>query len=101
MTVFLFLTQWSFGVVLLELFTRGCPSVIMTVFLFISQWSFGVVMWELLTRGCPPYPDVDVLDVKSYLISGQRMDRPDYAPDEMLVKCIHLNKKIINSLGNN
>ncbi|ELU04082.1 hypothetical protein CAPTEDRAFT_93615 [Capitella teleta] len=46
-------------------------------------WSFGVVMWELLTRGCQPYPDVDNFDIRTYILCGNRMDRPDYAPDEM------------------
>ena len=49
---------------------------------YYLQWSYGVVLWELLTRGCTPYPDVDGYDMKAYLMAGHRMVRPDYAPDE-------------------
>ncbi len=47
------------------------------------QWSFGVLMWELLTRGCTPYPDIDNFDVKDYVMRGNRMDKPDFAPTEL------------------
>ena len=42
-------------------------------------------MWELQTRGCTPYPDVEAFDMQTYLLCGNRMDRPDFAPEEMYV----------------
>ena len=56
--------------------------------LFFLQWSFGVLQWEPLTRGCVPYPDLDAFDVKAYLRQGNRMHRPDFASEEMLVKIV-------------
>ena len=44
------------------------------------QWSFGVVVWELLTRGICPYPEVDNWDVIEYIKSGRRLPKPSYCP---------------------
>jgi len=49
------------------------------------QWSFGVVLWELMTRGVSPYPDVDNWDVIQFLESGRRLTQPPYCPDALLV----------------
>ena len=57
-------------------------------YITVFQWSYGVVLWELLTRGCSPYPNVNSFDIKIFLASGHRMERPDYAPDEMYVDYI-------------
>jgi len=51
-----------------------------------SQWSFGVVLWELMTRGIGPYPDVDNWDVINFLESGRRLSQPPYCPDALLVQ---------------
>ena len=53
--------------------------------IFRLQWSYGVVLWELLTRGCSPYPDVDSFNIKSYVLSGRRMTQPQHAPDDVSV----------------
>ena len=50
---------------------------------FILQWSYGVVLWELMTRGVCPYPDVDNWDIIKYLKSGRRMPQPQYCPDHL------------------
>jgi len=47
------------------------------------QWSFGVLLWELLTRGSVPYQDISNWDVQNYILSGQRMSQPEVCPDEV------------------
>lgn len=49
------------------------------------QWSFGVLMWELFTRGAHPYTDISNNEVKSYLLSGKRLEKTDGMPNLMLV----------------
>ena len=49
------------------------------------QWSFGVLLWELLTRGCSPYADIDSFRIKTYLQKGYRLSQPEHAPDEVWV----------------
>ncbi|ESO99478.1 hypothetical protein LOTGIDRAFT_113628, partial [Lottia gigantea] len=48
-------------------------------------WSYGVLLWELMTRGVNPYPDVDAWDIQRYLMSGRRLPRPEYCPEEFYV----------------
>lgn len=47
------------------------------------QWSYGVLLWELFTRGGEPYPDVPPYELKDYLAEGYRLDKPPHAPDIM------------------
>jgi len=47
---------------------------------FVTQWSFGVVMWELMTRGSAPYGDVDNWDMLKYLEAGRRLKRSNFCP---------------------
>lgn len=47
----------------------------------VFQWSYGVVLWELLTRGVTPYPEVDNWDIIRYLKAGRRMPQPNYCPN--------------------
>ena len=51
----------------------------------VFQWSYGVVLWELMTRGVCPYPEVDNWDIVKYLVSGRRMPQPTYCPDALYV----------------
>ena len=47
------------------------------------QWSFGIVLWELLSRGMKPYPGVDNLDIKRFLKRGDRLEKPSHSPPEV------------------
>lgn len=47
-------------------------------------WSFGVVMWELFTLGKVPYSGLNAADsLHSKLKEGYRMEKPEYATEEM------------------
>ncbi|EPQ07268.1 Macrophage-stimulating protein receptor [Myotis brandtii] len=49
----------------------------------ITEWSFGVLLWELLTRGAPPYPHIDPFDLTHFLAQGRRLPQPEYCPDAL------------------
>lgn len=50
---------------------------------FFLQWSFGVLLWELMTRGAPPYSDVNSFDITVYLLQGRRLLQPEFCPDAL------------------
>ena len=50
---------------------------------FSFQWSFGIVLWELLTRGVTPYPDVEPQNIKNYLNGGKRLKKPRQCPETL------------------
>lgn len=53
--------------------------------LFVSQWSFGVTMWEIATRGQTPYPGVENSEIYDYLRQGNRLKQPPDCLDCMWV----------------
>jgi len=41
-------------------------------------WSFGVLLWEMMTYGDQPYHNIlTAEDLYSFLITGQRMEKPE------------------------
>ncbi|EMP25278.1 Tyrosine-protein kinase receptor UFO [Chelonia mydas] len=42
----------------------------------LPQWSFGVTMWEIATRGQTPYPGVENSEIYDYLRQGHRLKQP-------------------------
>ena len=47
-------------------------------------WSYGIVLWELFSLARTPYPAIEPDEgFQKRLESGYRMEKPDYAPDEM------------------
>ncbi|MBV97520.1 Macrophage-stimulating protein receptor, partial [Eschrichtius robustus] len=55
----------------------------------LPQWSFGVLLWELLTRGAPPYPHIDPFDLMHFLAQGRRLPQPEYCPDSLYAVMQH------------
>jgi len=51
--------------------------------LFEIQWSYGVLLWELLTRGEKPYADVDSEYMVQYLENNHRLEKPPAASEFM------------------
>lgn len=51
--------------------------------LLLTQWSFGVLLWELMTRGAPPYSDVNSFDITVFLLQGRRLLQPEFCPDAL------------------
>jgi len=40
------------------------------------QWSYGVLLWELLTRGAKPYEGIDAMRMRRHLKDGNRLAKP-------------------------
>lgn len=49
----------------------------------LPQWSFGVTMWEIATRGQTPYPGVENSEIYDYLRQGNRLKQPPDCLDSM------------------
>ena len=49
----------------------------------VIQWSYGVLLWEIFTRGATPYPGVNNYEIQDHLKLGQRLSQPESCPDEM------------------
>lgn len=56
--------------------------------MFFVQWSFGVLLWELMTRGAPPYSDVNSFDITVFLLQGRRLLQPEFCPDALYVSLL-------------
>nr|AAG27717.1 FGF receptor [Halocynthia roretzi] len=46
-------------------------------------WSFGVLLWEIFSLAGSPYPGIKTHELVKFLRSGERLDKPQYASQEM------------------
>jgi len=69
----------------------------LTDWVFSSQsdvWSFGVVLWEIFSLGKVPYPGLKFDDsFIRRLQNGYRMEKPEFASDEIYQLMIACWKK--------
>ena len=61
---------------------RGYIFYLRDLFVYF-QWSFGVMIWELITRGAEPYTDIENWEVANYVKTGKRLPQPLYCPDSV------------------
>ena len=48
---------------------------------YMCQWSFGILLWEIFTFGSEPYTGLPNTEIEKYLTGGKRLCQPDVAPD--------------------
>ncbi|XP_065829914.1 uncharacterized protein [Oscarella lobularis] len=46
-------------------------------------WAFGITLWEVMTLGMMPYPGVSNQEVAAFVMSGQRLAKPNECPLEV------------------
>lgn len=46
-------------------------------------WSFGVTAWEIFSLGKVPFEDLDCTQVIALIMSGKRLDCPEYATENV------------------
>ena len=46
-------------------------------------WSFGILLYELITYGCPPYPELSNTEALVAIRSGYRLPSPKGCPDQL------------------
>ncbi|XP_057372477.1 platelet-derived growth factor receptor alpha-like [Daphnia carinata] len=57
-------------------------------------WAFGVVLWEICTLGGFPYANISDAQLMTYLLSGNRLIRPDNVSEKLyqvMLKCWSAN----------
>ena len=59
-----------------------CP-IYYTDMLLFMQWSYGIVLWEIFTYGEQPYEGLENTEIGKYLKEGRRLERPPLAPELM------------------
>lgn len=55
-------------------------------------WAYGVVLWEIGTLGASPYPTISNKELIPFLLSGERLDKPDICTDQvytLMLQCWH------------
>ena len=46
-------------------------------------WSYGITLWEMFSLGKTPYPGMGGTQLIQRLLTGYRMEAPDYANEPM------------------
>ena len=54
-----------------------------TRIMYVFQWSYGVLLWEVITRGKVPYSGKKHHEVIEYVAEGGRLDRPEHCHPDM------------------
>lgn len=52
---------------------------------FIRSWSFGVLLWEIFSLSGTPYPGIKTGELVKFLRSGERLEKPQFATQEMYI----------------
>ncbi|KAE9547357.1 hypothetical protein FO519_009432 [Halicephalobus sp. NKZ332] len=56
-----------------------------------DQWSFGILLWEIFSRGQEPYAEWNQRDIFEKIGNGDRMSKPDRCPQDVycdvILKC--------------
>ncbi|XP_055920284.1 vascular endothelial growth factor receptor 2 [Eupeodes corollae] len=52
-------------------------------------WAFGVVLWEIGTLGASPYPTLSNNELIPFLLSGQRLEKPEICNDNVYQLMLH------------
>ncbi len=62
----------------------GCVSEEISVnYQNIFSWSSGIVLHEIFTLGCEPYEAIHPKQLQTFLLTGNRMEKPIYADENM------------------
>jgi len=59
------------------------PLFFLSNFVSSFQWSYGVLLWELMSRGLQPYADIDPSNLITHLENNYRLLQPINCPDSL------------------
>ena len=63
--------------------SKSCVQLLLKQNTFIQQWSFGVVLWEIFTFGAHPYEGLQNTDILKFLKAGNKLEKPPETSDYM------------------
>jgi len=46
-------------------------------------WAYGVTIWEIFSKGNEPYAGMEFQDIFCMLNRGERLSKPQFAPDNV------------------
>ena len=51
--------------------------------LFSFQWSYGILLWELFSYDGHPYKGLENQEIGKFVKKGNRLEKPDGTPGEV------------------